>query len=152
MPHENAAVLEERLSNFDKFYEEMIPSLVEFMDRLGIRPAHEVLNQAVSYAPMVALALNEMEVTEGSDRVWLMARLGSFIGEYFAQTLKGCWFVNDINESRYFARYVVGRFSRNSRQYAMIDPFEIAQSYIDSDRPRDFLRFMAQVSEELKPE
>lgn len=126
--------LEERRAAFGQFYQEMLPVLVDFVGKIGINPAHEVLNHAVEFAPWVANALDGMEVCDEDDRLWLLTRLGYFVGEYFAQKYKGCWYVEDRSASLSFARYVVGRF--DGIKDAVIDPFEIAKEYVDSPLPR----------------
>lgn len=146
---DEVATLERRKAAFDGFYEQLIPALVEFVGRLGIQPAHEVLNQAAQYVPHVSTAVRDLAVEDGQDRVWLLTRMGYFIGEYFAQKYGGCWYVNDIEGSRYFARYVVGRFSRLDASSAMIDPFEVAQAYVDTKPPRQLEALISEVEAEL---
>lgn len=67
-----------------------MPALVEFIDGIGIKPAHAVLTQAGQYVPHVERALRELTVTE-ADRAWLLSRMMYVIGEYFAQQHGGCW-------------------------------------------------------------
>lgn len=128
--------LEKRRAAFGQFYQEMMPVLVDFVGKIGINPAHEVLNHAVEFAPFVANAIDRMEVRQEDDRIWLLTRLGYFVGEYFAQKYRGCWYVEDRPTSDNFTRYVVGRF--DGFKDAVIDPFEIAREYVDSPVPRRF--------------
>jgi hypothetical protein len=149
MHSNDALVLEKRKSEFDDFYKGLIPALVEFVDRMGIRPAHEVLNHAVQYAPHLASALRDMTVDDEQDRIWLLTRMGYFIGEYFAQKYGGCWYVNDIAGSRYFARFVVGQFARLGKPGVMLDPFEVAQAYVDTKAPRQLDMLLSEVETQL---
>ncbi|MGE8453063.1 MAG: hypothetical protein ACN6OP_21085 [Pseudomonadales bacterium] len=142
-------MLEKRKSEFDLFYKELIPALVEFVGRLGIQPAHGVLNHAVQYAPYLTSALRDMTVDDEQDRTWFLTRMGYFIGEYFAQKYGGCWYVNDAEGSRYFARFVVGRFARIGKPDVMIDPFEIAQAYVDVKAPRQLDALLSEVEAHL---
>jgi len=66
----------------------------------------------------------------------ILVKVGYYIGDYFAQKYGGHWFVNDIQESRFFARYVVGKFIAPVRENAMIDTFDAAQAYADTAPPR----------------
>ena len=40
-----------RQDGLKTFYKELMPVLVDFVDRLGIRPPHEVLKHAEQFAP-----------------------------------------------------------------------------------------------------
>jgi hypothetical protein len=149
MALEQTVLLEKRKAGFGQFYQQLIPALVEFMDKLGIQPAHEVLKQAVQFGPPVERAVRDLVVKDGQDRTWLLARMGYFIGEYFAQKYGGAWYVNEIEESRYFARYVVGKFNGLHDPKPMIDPFQIAQTYVDTPPPRTLEKLLAEVDAEL---
>lgn len=145
----NNNTIEYRKSRMENFYKDVIELLVEFVDFLGIEPSHEVLNHAEIYAENIGIAVDNMNVESSDGRVWLIGRMGYFIGEYFSQKFKGCWFVNDIENSRFFGKYVVGRFSRNSLGNATIDPFQIAQEYVDLKCPRNLIRLLGEVESEL---
>lgn len=143
-------LLEKRRSEFEDFYNGLIPALVEFVGRLGVKPAHEVLNQAVQFAPHLSTALRDLQVNDEQDRIWLLTRVAYFVGEYFAQKHGGCWYVNDIAGSRYFGRYVVGRFPSFQKQTLMLDPFEVAQTYVDCPPPRQLQDVLAEVDAGLQ--
>lgn len=149
MTSEEMLLLEKRKAGFDQFYQELMPVLVDFAGKLGINPAHEVLQHAGQFAPYFDQALQSMVVANEQERFWLLTRIGYFIGEYFAQKYAGCWYVNDIQGSRYFGRYVVGRFSRLSNPRAALDPFLIAQAYVDAPVPRHLVKSLAEVDTDL---
>lgn len=149
MVSEENSLLEKRKAGFDEFYQALIPSLVEFVEKMGISSAHEVLKHAAQFAPNLDHALQDVAVADDQDRSWLLLRMGYFIGEYFAQKYGGCWYVNEIHGSRYFARYVVGQFSRLGNAALMLDPFQIAQSYVESRAPRQLEKLLAEVDAEL---
>ena len=149
MSPENIAIIEQRKAAFQGFYAELMPALVDFIGRIGINPAHHVLNQAKQYAAYVEQALQDMSVTNDEDRTWLLTRVGYYVGEYFAQKFGGAWYVNDIEGSRYFGRYVVGKFEKTGNLAAMIDPFEIAQAYVDNAVPRKLTTLLSEVESEL---
>lgn len=91
---------EKRNVAFEEFFSLLIPTLVDFIEKIGIKPSHFVLKQAVAYTPHVDEALMNMAVVSPDDRNWLITRMGYFIGEYFAQKYGGCWYVNSIENSR----------------------------------------------------
>ncbi len=143
--------LERRQDQFENFYNELMPSLVYFLKRLGIEPAHEVLNHASAFKEPIAAALQNLVAEDDADRIWLISRVGYFIGEYFAQKFSGHWFVNDVEGSKFFARYVVGRFTAPVRSNAMIDPFDAAQAYVDSPVPRRLDKVLNEIEHDLSP-
>ena len=136
MQPESKEFLKRRQDQFENFHNELIPSLVYFAKRPGIEPAHEILNHACAFKEPIDAALQSLAVEDNADRIWLISRVGYFIGEYFAQKFGGHWFVNDIEGSKFFTRYVVGRFTARVRPNAMIDPFDAAQACVDRPIPR----------------
>src|SRR5690242_4813692 len=101
-PHE-IDLIQKRKAGFERFYEELMPALVDFVERVGIKPGYEVLHQAPLYVEHLTKALSGLAVSSDEDRTWLLTRVGYFIGEYLVQKYSGCWYVSDIEGSRYFA-------------------------------------------------
>lgn len=149
MTSDEMILLEKRKQGFDKFYAELIPTLVEFVGNMGVSPAHEVLKNAVQFAPYLDRALENMAIADEQDKIWLLTRMGYFVGEYFVQKYGGSWYVNEIEGSRYFGRYVVGNFSRLDNAALMLDPFLISQVYVDEALPRHLEKLLAEVDAEL---
>lgn len=149
MNQEELVILEKRKAGFDEFYEGLIPTLVDFVGKLGINPAHEVLKNAVQFAPYLDRALKNIDIVDDQDRVWLLTRMGYFIGEYFVQKFSGSWFVNGISGSRYFGRYVVGQFASLGNATVMLDPFEVAQVFVERPVPRQLDELLTEVEREL---
>jgi hypothetical protein len=149
MTSEEIILLEKRRAAFNQFYHELMPALVDFVGKMGINPAHEVLKKAEQYVPYLDRALQTMVVANERDRSWLLARMGYFIGEYFVQKYGDCWYVNEIQGSRYFARYVVGKFSRLNNPIPMLDPLSIAQGYVDARTPRHLQKLLTDAEDEL---
>jgi hypothetical protein len=146
---EEIHLLEKRKAGFDAYYKALLPTLVEFVRNLGINPAHEVLRHAPQYSPYLDLALRHKSVADDKDRQWLLTNMGYFIGEYFVQKYSGSWLVSEIPGSRYFCRYVVGRFARVKNSALMLDPFEVARAYVDTPVPRNLESFLSTVDAEL---
>jgi hypothetical protein len=142
-------LLQQRRAGFDPFYEELMPALVDFVERAGIKPGYGVLRQASLYVEHLTQALSGLAVSSEEDRTWLLARVSYFIGEYLVQKYSGCWYVNDIEGSRYFARYVVGRFSALNNPVPMVDPFEVAQVFVDTPPGRQLDALLGEVESEL---
>ena len=122
--------------------------LADFMDRLELPNGGLVLVKAGEYLP----ALNHWlswQIVASEDRVSLITRVGYFVGEYLQQRHGGEWFLNDIPNSRYFARYVVGRFPMTSNANAMVDPFEVAEACISAPLGRSISRVLEIVELEI---
>jgi hypothetical protein len=145
-----AALIQKRKGEFEDFYKGLIPALVEFVDRLGVQPAHEVLNQPVAFAPHLEKALKDIKAEGDEDRIWLLTRVGYFVGEYFAEKYGGSWYVNEIEGSQSVGRYVVGRFAALKNLGSMLDPFEVAKVFVDTPPPRDLQQLLSEVDVELQ--
>jgi hypothetical protein len=149
MPLQQAATPVEHQAKFDHFHAELAPVLIDFIDALGIEPAHEVLRQAGDYLPYVERALAEMAIADADDRNWLLVRMMYFIGEYFAQQYGGYWYVNQSADPHLVGRCVVGKFSHFANGALMVDPFDIASAYVDLPCPRPLGMLVAAVESAL---
>ena len=154
MPSQQAATPVERQAKFDHFHAELAPVLIDFIDALGIEPAHEVLRQAGDYLPYVERALAEMAIADAEDRSWLLVRMMYFIGEYFAQQYGGYWYVIEGADAEsadlnMFGCCVVGKFNKFANGALMVDPFEVASAYVDLPCPRPLAMLIAAVESGL---
>lgn len=132
----------ERRAKFESFYRELLPALVTFVDSLGIKPAHEVLNNANQFIPFLDMALQDLIVANNDERVWLTTQVGYFIGECFAQRHSGCWYLEESLSAEHFGRYVVGRFEQNPLPVSSIDPFEKSMAFVSLPPPRRLALFL----------
>lgn len=148
MTPDESTLLARRKTQFDDFYQEMMPVLVYFIQRLGQEQAHTVLNEASRFLGVVDDMFKSAPIS-AEDRSWVVTRIMYFVGEYFVQKFGGHWFVNDIPGSRFFARYVVGGFGSKAIPNGQIDPLEVATAYADSPIPRDLIGLIASVEREL---
>jgi len=149
MKAEENILLQKRQQDFTDFYAKLLPALVDFIGKIGIQPAHEVLNHAVQFEPYVSQATGNFVVEDEDDRTWLETKMGYYIGEYFVQKHSGCWYMNEIPNSRYFARFVVGKFNISSQRALMLDPFEVAAAYVSEAPTRALRNLLAEVEREL---
>lgn len=149
MTSEEILLLQKRQSDFSDFYAELLPALVDFIGKIGIKPSHEVLKHAVQFEPYLSQATQSFVIESVEDRDWLVTRMAYYIGEYFVQKHSGCWYVNEIQGSRYFGRFVVGKFDIPSERALMLDPFEVATAYVTGPTPRSLRGLLAEVEKEL---
>jgi hypothetical protein len=119
------------------------------MERLDLPNPPMVLVEAERYLPSVDAFMNGQSVLPG-DRVWILSRLGYFIGELLVQRFSGCWFLDEIPDSRYFLRYVVGRCARVPNPNAMVDPFHVASVYLAEAPRRSLASVVNEVVNELE--
>jgi hypothetical protein len=123
------STLERRKANFDTFFQESVPVLVDFIERLELPDARRVVHEPHLFLPAVDAWMSKQEVAP-QDWVWILTRIGYFIGYLFTQRLAGYWLVDEDPESPYFARYVVGDFSRLPNPNQAIEPFALAANYL----------------------
>lgn len=140
MSESDKALLASRLAGFAAFRTERLPVLHQFVEAIGGgENAYEVLNTPAKFLPLLEHSFNSLAVEE-HNRVWLITRIGYFIGEYLLTAYYGCWQVDQDPQSTTFARYVVGDFSYAPRPGLSVDPFDIAQRYVDGPLPRSLAR------------
>lgn len=132
------ALLARRLAEFAVFKAERLPVLHQFVEAIGGENAYEVLIAPAKFLPLLEQSFNHL-VVEEHNRVWLITRIGYFVGEYLLTAYDGCWQVDEDPRSRAFARYVVGDFSYPPRPGLSVDPFDIAQRYVDAALPRSLV-------------
>lgn len=136
--------LARRRTEFDAFFRELMPVLVEFCSDLELPSPHEVLNDPSPFVPLIAHWLEAQDLKSAcrDDRAWLSVRLGYLIGEYFTRRYFGCWFVDDNPTSKWFSQYVVGQFSRYP--HARIAPVQMAMNLVETSG--DLSAYLAEAS------
>jgi hypothetical protein len=141
-------LLDTRIRDFDAFHEERMPVLVHFMEVLSMPEPALVLLHADRYLPPLDQWLQQQTISD-EHRVWLLTRVTYFVGEYFVQRLNGYWLVNKYPDTRTFARYVVGGFSKIANSLAMLDPFSVADECLAEPRGRSLIKLIAEGEREL---
>ncbi len=140
--------IERRKAGFDPFFQELMPVLTDFMERLEVSDASMIVADPDRFVPAVDAFMKE-QVVRSDDRAWIVTRIGYLIGEWLVQRFGGCWFVNDIPDSRHFARYVVGRFARIKNANATVDPMAVAEGYVAEPPGRSLVGTLRAVEGEL---
>lgn len=138
-----------RLERLPEFLEERMPVLADFAERLGLPQPAMIVANPQEYLPAIGAFMRDQAVTE-DDRVWTLTRVGYLVGEVLVQRLGGYWFLNEIPDSRYFLRYVVGRFSRARNHNAMVDPFEVADHFLRQPPGRDLVALVNEVEQGVR--
>lgn len=141
--------LSRRREGFKAFLAERMPVLADFMQSLELSdPALVLVDAATFLAPLENWM--KAQVVQAEDRVWILTRLGYFIGEYLIQRRGGCWFLNELPDSKYFGKYVVGRFARARNSNAMVDPFVVANAYLADRATVKLSAVLGQVEHEIE--
>jgi hypothetical protein len=143
------SVRDRMLAGFDSFLEERMPVLTDFVERLKLPTPHMVVADPERYIPGIEEFMRN-QVVEPESRIWILARMAYYIGEVLIQRFSGAWLLNEIPDSRYFLRYVVGEFSRSKNPSSMVDPFQVASYYVDQPPGRSLRALLDEVSEELR--
>jgi hypothetical protein len=149
LTHEESNLLEGRRRGFEELVAERVSVLTDFAGALELPCPTMILNDPDSYLPAVDEFVRNQVVYE-DDRVWIVTRLGYLIGEVLVQRLDGCWMPNDIPDTRYFARAVVGSFASATNSSAMADPFEAAIAFVAEPPGRSLSKLVAEVEDELR--
>ncbi|HJT30695.1 MAG TPA: hypothetical protein VJ783_01425 [Pirellulales bacterium] len=141
---EESALIRSRRARFDDFLAERLDVLKDFVERLVLPDAPMVVVDAARYLPAID-AWMKQQIISPDDRIWIHTRIGYFIGEYLVQTLGGYWFVEDTPDARFFGRYVVGNFSKPRVPNLRVDPFHVADVYLNEGPGRRLSSFLAEV-------
>lgn len=141
---EERILRDHRRANFDDFLAERMPVLADFAEALGLQDPAMIVADPERYLPSVD-AYMATQVVEPNDRVWILTRIGYFVGEIMVQRLGGCWVLNEIPDSRFFLRYVVGEFVSVPNPNAMVDPFDAAAAFVDEPPGRRLSVLLASV-------
>lgn len=143
LSNEQEQLLQQSQTAFDAYYDALGASLVNFVERLGIQPAHEVLTNAAEYLPYIDAAMRTIVIRDESWQ-WVKTMLGYFIGEYFVQGHAGCWYVETRPESPHFCRIMVGGFELGLPPDAAIDPEQLALEFLAQSVPRELAALITQ--------
>jgi len=142
------AKLKRQAERLEQFLAELMPVLADFAERLGLPNAVMIVANPESFLEPTDDFMKD-QVIETEDREWIMARLGYFIGEVLVQRFGGGWFLSDTPYSRFFLRYVVGKFEGGVNRRAMIDPFLVADTYLAEPPGRSLPSFLKEVEAEV---
>lgn len=143
-------VRDERAKRFEAFLEERMSMMADFADRLGLENPPMIVADPASYLGPIAGFMENQEI-DPEDRAWIGARIGCFVGELLIQRFGGYWFLNEIPDSKFFLRYVVGGFNSPIPPAMMVDPFEVASAYLEQPPGRSLTKLLATVERELSP-
>jgi hypothetical protein len=142
-------LLEQRRARFEQFLEDRMPVLAEFAELLELQNPTMIVADPDLYLPSIDVYMRRQVVLR-EDRASVILVLGYLIGEVLVQRLSGGWLLNESPDSRYFLRYVVGRFARVSNLNAMADPFEAATIAIDEPSAGGLKAVVADVERALR--
>src|SRR5262249_1052712 len=140
---------EQRQANLDTFVQEGMEALSNFINRLELPEPYMVLRNAQRYLGPVASWMRD-QVIAPEDRIWVITRLGYFIGELLNQRLGGYWLVEKHPDSPYFLQYVVGHFTSLPSLNARISPFALAANYVDQPPGRNLTAVIDRTEEQLR--
>lgn len=149
MTHEERQLLEKRRVSFRAFSAERAPVLSDFAERLELPTPARISTEPTLFLNRVDAFMREQEIDE-DDRLWILTRMGYYIGELLIEKLGGGWFVNEDPDSRYFLHYVVGRFPGASNQGAMVAPFEVAAYLVAQPPGRSLIDLVLEVEASVR--
>jgi hypothetical protein len=148
LTNEEIATRDRRRTDFDRFFEEGIDVLGEFMQLLGLPNPYMVVNEAEKYLTPVSDWIKD-RVVEPQDRILMLTRIAYFIGELINQRFGGCWYLDEDPESPYFLQYVVGQFTKLGGNNSSVAPFPLANYFVNQAQGRDLAKLIADVEAEI---
>ncbi len=146
---EQQELLVHRRAGFEEWLAERMPVLRDFAAALELPDPPLIVADPDRYLPLIDAWLRD-QVIGPDDWAWAVARVGYFAGEALVQRFGGCWLVCDAPNSRFFGRYVVGRFHRVRNPAAIADPIEIAAECLSQPPGRSLARILETVGAELQ--
>ncbi len=149
LTEEENATLNRRLAGLDQFFQESVPVLTDFVQRLELPEPNMVFREADRYIAPIDEWMKD-QVIHPEDRIWILTRIGYFIGEFLVQRFGGYWLVDEDPDSPYFLHYVVGRFSRSPQPHMKVSPFALADYFVSEPPGRSLLSVIHRIEEELK--
>lgn len=120
------------------------PVLKDFFGRLDLLALFDA--SAASALSPLDHWLRDQRIEE-EDRVWLLTRIGYFIGEYIIQRFGGRWVLCEDSQRRSYARFVIGDIS-GAPGY-LIDAFEAASYLCSQPPPRRLAAIVTEIETEL---
>ncbi|MBN1917848.1 MAG: hypothetical protein JW889_08070 [Verrucomicrobia bacterium] len=139
---------ERRRKALPSFLEERMLVLADFAERLELQTPAMITTEPERYLAAIDEFMRRQEIAE-DDRIWILTRMGYYIGELLVQRLGGRWFLNEIPDSRYFLHYVVGKFSHAANPSAMVAPFEVAAHFVAQPPGRSLVSLVSEVESEV---
>ena len=104
---EEQSTLDRRLAALAEMDAERPQILMGFAETIELESPDVMFDSPDAAMGAVAEFLRDLEVTR-ENQVWLITRVGYFIGHLFATEFHGRWSVDPLPSSRYFLRIVVG--------------------------------------------
>lgn len=148
LDEEKLQLLEKRKEQFQDIHHQRVMILIGFLQDLEFaRPSTVMFNAKAFLNPLSDWMKTQTVSTENRNKV--MLRFAYFIGEYLLQQYRGDWYVNELIQSKNFAKIVVGKFD-GIRAGVSIDPFAVAEEYIDSEPGRDLSVLLQNICKDLE--
>lgn len=145
---EKLQLLEKRKEQFHNIHHQRVEILVEFLIDLGFeKPSTVMFNAAAFLYPLSDWMKTQTVSLENRNKV--MLRFAYFIGEYLLQHYRGDWYINELIQSKNFAKVVVGKFD-GFRVGVSIDPFAVAEEYVDATPGRDLAVLLQTICKEME--
>ena len=140
--------MQDRSRGFEDFMRERLDMLVEFAEDLSF----DVPTSIVSDPEAALLILDPFLVgqTVGEeDFAWIVSRLAAFVGELLICRLGGFWLLYTQSASRFHVLFVVDVRVLGDQQDVLVDPFEVAATFVLQPPPRSLVDHLAGVMLEI---
>jgi hypothetical protein len=148
LTEQEKALLSQRRDKLFGFVEESLPVMADFLGALGISDPYSVAEDAERFLNPLDVWLKEQTVSR-QDHLWLLTRIGYFIGELLSQRFGGRWLVDDDPESPYFQQFVVSDFKKSRNENVKVSPFSLAREFVNEGEGRSLVNLMERAGARL---
>lgn len=149
LTREEQQQLERARDRLPQIQAEFWPMLSDLFGKLGLNPPPRDVRAATWYLPAFEQWISAQTISP-NDAPWITARVAGFLGELLVERWQGTWYVNDLPDTHFFARIVVGRFPGIANPHAMVDPYSAALSFVSSPPGRSLTRILSEIERDLK--
>ena len=145
LTHSELELLDARRAIEDAFITERLDVLHELAKGLRFADPALIVAEPLNCLQQLSDWLAKQDIAP-TNRAWLIARIGYFVGECLIARFGGYWYLNTIPDSRFFARFVVGGFHPPIKPAATADPMAEAAELADQPRGRDLAALIDEIS------
>ncbi|MGM0575837.1 MAG: hypothetical protein ACQEXJ_08930 [Myxococcota bacterium] len=139
-----------RRAQFEAMMAERLDVLKDFAERLELSEPGWIVARPEACLPALEAFMRDHEIESHDDLVWVLPRLGYFVGEILVERYGGHWFLDEADHSRFYLHPVVGEFDAFDNPAARVAPMEVAAAWLEQTPPRSLAPLLDEIDEDLR--